>query len=298
MTLTLPLDLRAEALLMHYPRTGRRIELKGAHKRNAYEDIGSIQTDGNGQTVISLARNGLYDILPESLFHPIDRFDNIPANNYQERFKEECEQQQLEEENARRFFRPFDNFLIELSAFVASIKESGMCGSDLEDIICDGFTEEYKTNRFVGKARKFMPMCRHIRGNHTLLTLMLRNILSDEKICLSERNVVQSLEDRDPRYGYRLAESGEESGEEGGNVYLGNGFDESVTVFYIRYWNDAACREAFPEFLAEMEVFGRFLNDYFVGLEAGLRFDISTYALPVRLSDDVFFNYLDYNTNL
>jgi len=294
MTLNIPLDLRAEALLTHYPRADRRIEIKGAHKRNAYEDIGSILTDENGNPVISLARNGLYDVLPESLFHPIDRFDNLPANNYQERFKEECEQQQLEEENARRFFRPFDNFLVELSAFVASIKENDLCGSTLEDIICDGFTEEYNANRFVRKARRFMPLCRHIRGNHTLLTLMLRNILFDENICLSERNSIQSSEDRVPRYRCRLAEADEE----GGDVYLGSEFDEFVTVFDIRYWNDGECGKNFTEFVAEMEVFERFLNDYFVGLESGVKFDISTSALPVRLSDDVFFNYLDYNTNL
>lgn len=290
----LPLDIKAEAILAYMPKEKRRVEIRGAHKRNAYEDIGEITDNGDGACAISICRNGLYDILPECLFHPIDRFDNIPANEYKERFKEECELQQLEEENARRFFEPFDVFLAELSSLVHNLKNSDGINSALEDIICDAFPPKYRENRFVNKAKKFMPQCKNIRGNKTLMALMLRQIMFDEGMSIEERTVTALFSDASPRYNFRLDDARGKNEE----TYLGNEYEEDLTVYDIKYWNDEHCDDSFLAFVAEIETFEEFLNDYFVGIEARLRFEISASALPVRLSDEIFFNYLDYNTNI
>lgn len=99
----LPADISAEALLNYLSSGGRTVKLCGSHKRNAYEDIGSVTEDDDGRVTVSVVRNGMYDILPECLFHPVDRYENILANEYRERFAEECERQQGEETAARTF---------------------------------------------------------------------------------------------------------------------------------------------------------------------------------------------------
>lgn len=290
----LPLDIKAESLLAYVPRDKRRLEIRGAHKRNAYEDIADISDDEDGISTISLSRNGMYDILPECLFHPIDRFDNIPANEYKERFKEECEQQRQEEDNARKYFQPFDTFLFEISTSVNDMGNNGQIDSLLSDIICDSFPQQYKDNRFIRKAKEFIPRCKNIRGNKGLFTMMLRHILFDECITINEHLEATDIKDQNPRYNFRLdATNGNDE-----SLFLGNNFDEDITVYDIQYWNENECSETFLTFISEIKTFEKFLNEYFMSIECSLRFDISTISLPVRLSDDICFNYLDYNTNI
>lgn len=290
----IPLDIKAETLLSYLPPDKRRVELKGSHKRNAYEDIADINVDENGIFNIAIARNGIYDILPESLFHPIDRFDNIPANEYKEKFKEECEQQQIEEDNARKYFHPFDKVLMELSSIITESKNNEDYSQILENIIFDNLAENYKNNRFVKKAKEYMPLCRNIRGNKSLLTLMIRHILFDEHIKICDSNIQSLIKDKLPRYNSRLDDEVSADNE----FFLGNEFDEDVTVYNILYWNENECGKDFLSFVNNMKVFENFLNDYFMGIECRIKFTISSTSLPVRLSDDVFFTFLDYNTNI
>lgn len=289
-----PLDIKAETLLSYLPRDKRTIELKGSHKRNAYEDIADINVDEHGIFNIGISRNGIYDILPECLFHPIDRFDNIPANEYKERFKAECEQQQIEEDNARRYFQPLDNVLMELSSVITESKNNEAYTQILENIVCDNLSESYCNNRFVKKAKEYMPMCRNIRGNKSLLSLMIRHILLDEHIKIYDSQIQNQIKDPMPRYNSRLDDEVSADNE----FFLGNEFDEDMTVYNIHYWNEDECGQDFLSFVNDMGVFEDFLNDYFIGIESRLKFKISATSLPVILSDDDFYTFLGYNTNI
>lgn len=292
--ISVPLDIKAETLLSYLPRDKRSIELKGSHKRNAYEDIAGIEVDESGIFNIGISRNSLYDILPECLFHPIDRFDNIPANEYKERFKEECEQQQIEEDNARKYFQSFDKVLIELSSIVTESKNNETHTQILGNIICDNLPKIYQSNRFVNKAKEYMPMCHRIRGNKSLLSLMIRHILFDEHIKIYDSQIQSLTKDTMPRYNYRLDDENSADDE----LFLGSEFEEDITIYDIHYWNEDECGQDFLSFVRDMEVFENFLNDYFIGIESKLKFNISSTSLPVRLSDDVFYTFLDYNTNI
>lgn len=292
--INVPLDIKAETLISYLPRDKRTIELNGSHKRNAYEDIAEINVDDSGIFNIGISRNSIYDILPECLFHPIDRFDNIPTNEYKERFKEECEQQQIEEDNARKYFQPFDNVLMELSSIITESKNEETYNQILENIVCDNLSETYLNNRFVKKAKEYMPICRNIRGNKSLLSLMIRHILFDAYIKIYDNHIQSRIKDTMPRYSSRLDD--EVSADN--DFFLGNEFDEDITIYNIHYWNEEECGQDFLSFVSDMKVFEDFLNEYFIGIESSLKFNISTTALPVRLSDDVFYTFLDYNTNL
>lgn len=286
--------MRAETLLAYLPSDKRKIELRGSHKRNAYEDIAEVNINESGIINIAISRNGLYDILPECLFHPIDRFDNIPANEYNERFKEECEQEEIEEDNARKYFQPFDNVLMELNTIIIESKNDEAYTHVLENIVCDNLPEIYRNNRFVNKAKEYMPLCRIIKGNKGLLSLMIRHILFDEHIKVYDCDKKDLIKDAKPRYNYRLDDDTCDNNE----YFLGNEFEEDITIYNIHYWNEEECGQDFLGFVKDMNVFEDFLNDYFVGVESCLKFDISTTSLPVRLSDEVFYTFLDFNTNI
>lgn len=294
MALNLPLDISAETLLNYLPHDKCIVALKGTHKRNAYEEILSITQEGEN-LLIELSREGLYDILPESLFHPVDRFENISANEYKEKFAEEYETQQAEEANARKFFAPFDRFILGMNCEVNRIKnDSYNDNSFLCGIICDSLPSEYRDNRFVKSMIPYMPLCSRMRGDKDLMTLALRKILLDEGISMTERHLPKTFTDQHPRYNSSLGISVNQSAD----LYLGCEYIESVTEYEITYWNDEECNDSFLSFISEMEVFEKFINDYFVSVEAMIRFRISTIALPTRLTDDLYYNYLGYNTNI
>ena len=293
MHLNIPADLRAEIIRNYMNGIKKEFVFLGSHKRNAYEDILSISED-DGSFKVGLSRQGLYDILPEALFHPIDRFDNIPANEYKERFAEEVAQQMAEEANARNFFSLYDNFLFSLSSVVSQIKNTELSdNSILTDIVCDSLPDAYKSNRFVARSKEFIPRCNNIRGNETLITLMLRKVMTDEGIRLNMCLKPNSFEDERPRYNYRIQDEGETE-----DMYLENRYDETILCYDVQYWDDEYCNESFIKFVDEIKVFEDFINDYFMGIETSLRFNIATQSLPVRLSDELCYYYLNYNTNL
>ena len=289
----IPADLRAEALLNYLSKGNRSALLCGNHKRNAYEDIIGIEEE-NQHLRISISKNGIYDILPECLFHPIDRFENLPANEYKERFKEECDLEQIEESNARTFFAPFDNFLIELQSLILQLKDSYSDNRAISSIIADRLPDEIIKNRFIARTIEYLPHCSRIRGNRTLLTFMLRKVLSDEGLKLKPQPADQRIEDASPQYNYRLdmPENGSE------DLFLGNVFDENIMRYSIQYWSEDDCDANFPIFVEELKTYRQFINDYFVGLESQVEFELYTTTLPVSLSDDLYFNFLDYNTNI
>lgn len=288
-----PSDIRAEIVYNYLENIRKDFIFLGSHKRNAYEDILTVSQEDDA-VKIELSRLGLYDILPEALFHPVDRFDNIPANEYKERFADEVEQQRIEESNARSFFSIYDKFIFDLSSYVTRLKDEEYSDNRvLSDIICDTLPEKYLSNRFVARTIAFTPCCQSMRGNTTLLTLMIRKVLYDEGVKLEMNNRQITFEDITPRYNCRLQQEDYTS-----ELYLGNCFDENMLCYDVQYWNDDFCDESFLRFVDEIKVYEDFLNDFFMGVETALHFNILTHTLPVRLSDEQCYNYLNYNTNL
>ena len=92
----LPPDLNVEELLLFLRNSHCKISFDGPHKRNAYNDITGIEENGD-KLMVHVGRNSLYDSLPEYLFHPINRFDNLPVGEEKTRFVDECQKQEEEQ---------------------------------------------------------------------------------------------------------------------------------------------------------------------------------------------------------
>lgn len=287
-----PSDISAESLMNYLPSERRTAALSGSHRRHAYGEVESVDEKGDGVLRLVFSRDGLYDILPEALFHPLDRFDNLPANEYRERFREECERQQSEESAARGFFAVYDSYLLELMAAVGKVKDRYADNAVLADIVGGHVEPSVRANRFVRRTWPYLPQCGRIRGNMPLLSLMIRKVLFDEGLHAETTVSTHRCMDPAPRYGCGLDGEGDEG------LYLGNEFDEEFPVLHVRYWSQTECTDRFAMFLEEMKVYERFVNEFFVSICFRLQFDIETEAWPVRLSDEMCYNYLGHNTNL
>ena len=288
----LPDDINVELLYMYYPQGSCKASFKGLHKRNAYSDIIDIEERGNNLMLVSIGRNSLYNALPEFMFHPIDRFNELPRLEEKERFAQEYEMQENEKENAYRFFAPIDTILLQLRISIREqLAQYSETNKALIDIIADSLTESQRNNRFIRQVLPFLPSCKHIRGNMTLMTFMLRKVLKEEHLTISPHKRGLEYTDENPRYDYTLGASIDA-------CYAGNTFEEKVTVYDIHYWSDEECNANFLSFIDEIEELRRFIQDYFMSIDETLSFNIWHNATPLRLNDEIIHNYLNYNTNI
>ena len=297
----IPGDLKAEELLNHLAAGTTRVIFRGRHARNAYGDILGVEQLPEGRLQVDLARNSIYHDLPEYVFHPIDRFDNLPRLEEKERFEEELEKQEQEKENARRFFEPLDLMLLQVKMEARrKLSEWTDTNKVLIDILADRLTKEQNANPLISHAINFLPACRNIRGDKMLLTLMIRKIFNDEGLHLDEKMAETTFQDDLPTR-YAINE-----GSELGDCFVGNLYNEEVHGYTIHYWDDEKCDEHFLQFVEQVEGFRIFIEDYFLAIGDQLRFDIVTDAAPPCLNDNKVYNhldgntynYLDYNTNL
>lgn len=288
----IPEDINVELLLSYFAEGSCKVAFKGLHKRNAYKDIISIEEQKDNSLLLEIGRNSLYNSLPEAMFHSIDRFDNIPKAEEKERFAEEYQKQEQEKENAYKFFAPIDLLLLKLRVEVRKKIEKYVDDNRvLIDMIADGLTENQKTNRFISQVLTFLPSCKIIRGNTTLLTFMLRKVFMEEGLRLDKYSKDIACKDDNPRYADGL----------GGIIdktYLGNIYYEETIIYDIHYWSEEECNENFLKFVEDVEEFQLFIQDYFISIEETIRFDLIKDEEPLRLADNMVFNYLNYNTNL
>lgn len=288
----IPPDINIEVLLNYYPEGQCKVAFNGLHKRNTYGDIIETEEYKDGIEKITVGRLSLYNSLPEFMFHPTDRFDNLPKYEEKERFDEELKKQEEEIENAFRFFAPIDILLLKLRSDVRKSMEP-FAENDIviEQVIGDTLTEQQLKNRFIKQAIHFLPNCKNIRGNRTLLTLMLRKVFIEEGLTIVPANLERTFTDEEPHY-----EDG--VGQELGNGFLGNTYTDRVMTYSIHYWNDDEAGKNFLHFVDEVEELRLFIRDFFLSVEEDITFDISHDEPPLRLSDEVFYNYLNFNTNI
>lgn len=288
----IPDDINIELLLSYFPEGTLKVVMRGLHKRNTYFDIIDAEERKDGTVVVGVGRNSIYNALPEFMFHPIDRFDNIPKVEEKERFADEYEKQEREKELAYKFFAPIDMLLLRLRVDVRErLRSFSEDNKILNDIIGDKLTKEQLENRFIRQALSFLPSCKHIRGNKTLLTLLLRKVFMEEGLIIKVQKENREFVDVAPRY----SESLDFSLDDG---YVGNAYEDQVVVYDIDYWSDDNCDAHFLQFLDDVELFRVFIQDYFMAVGELLQFDISKDEVPLRISDEIVYNYLNYNTNI
>ncbi|HEX5150747.1 MAG TPA: hypothetical protein VFW07_04835 [Parafilimonas sp.] len=115
------IDFKAEVIAAEMVESGLNpdrilILLAGAMKRTFRPDVTSVEEelseyDHKEYTVITTSREGIYDMLPEGLFHDATSHKNART---QEEIIKGIKQRRQEEINARKFFLPYEttiNFL-------------------------------------------------------------------------------------------------------------------------------------------------------------------------------------------
>lgn len=288
----LPEDINVEQLLAYFEKGSCRVSFEGLHKRNSYKDIIDAKEERDGTLSLAVGRNSLYNSLPEYLFHPFERFAGTATREDRKRFDEEYQKQEQERDDAYRFFAPVDRILLQLRVLVREhLQTYAATDKVLTDILSDRLTDRQRSNRFIRQVLPFFPSFKTIRGDKTLLSLMLRKVFMEEGLMIDRHKCLVTYTDDSPHYA-------DGPGDTLGDTYVGNTFDEQTTIYDIHYWSDDDCDEHFLQFVDDVEVFQAFIQDYLMSVEETIRFNIYKDETSLILSDNMYFNYLNYNTNL
>lgn len=288
----IPDDINIELLLPLFPEGLCKVAFTGTHKRNAYNDFMGLEELSNNSLLLNVGRSSLYNALPELLFHPIDRFDNLSPKEDKEEFEAEYDAQEREKDQAHKFFAPFDLMLLRLRMMVRErLEVYAETDKIMIDVLGDEITESQKQNRFIRKTLPFLPFCRSIRGDKTYLTLMLRKTFMEEGLTINVSDQKHTFTDSHPKYNIQL-------GADSDNLYLGNTYDNQAMTYTVHYWSEDGCDETFLQFVEELETFRKFIQDYYIAVDGILKFDISCDEDPLRLSDEMKYNYMNYNMNI
>ncbi|MBN2738645.1 MAG: hypothetical protein JXR70_16810 [Spirochaetales bacterium] len=190
------LDLKAEYLISCLFEDGVEPHyilaiFEGTLKRRWSRDISYAEVEEfeNGEEALSIHQNrlGIYDSLPEALFHRFPENKNATG-------KEMAKESMIikgEEKKARIFFRPFENEIFLQNVQIA-LNETRLFQSLYLDLLNGIIRDFWKIDdkiphKYVSKLFKVLPFVHQIIGDYKLTAKCLEHIL-EEKVNIEYRN--------------------------------------------------------------------------------------------------------------
>ncbi len=200
-------DFKAEAVavnLLKYHRAVSNIFIQriGINDRAYLKDIKSITSDYLGFDeevfIIETYREGIYDYLPEGLFHP----PSLGATRKNvENVVKEIRKQKRVEEDARKFFRPFELeiFFTEVSAL---LKEFDFEIASDTDALLNTVSELWPLVKMMDKQNAYifihiLPFFHQIRGDKAWFERCMTAFLQIPVIVTFSPNVIDGVEEED-----------------------------------------------------------------------------------------------------
>ncbi|MFV0607390.1 MAG: hypothetical protein ACK5NK_16300 [Niabella sp.] len=262
----------------------------GNFKKSFSNDIENIEIEEFGKNTacsIQINRNGIYDLLPEGLFHQTlgsSRVKNVKdAVSEHKRFN-------AEEKNARKFFAPIEQIL-----FRYKIQTEIAENSALYDIqngkLNNSFYDFWNLDKSLpikeaNRLLHLMPHCNFIKGNKAATTIALAYILNKEVSIVEEyRCNTIHLTQTQPINEIRL----------GVDAVLGTEAKE-----IMQYWIfnvDNIANEDLPDYVQDGNI-GKLLNRFteiFIPLEIDVVYDINK---ATQQGNDTLESILGYGSRL
>ncbi len=173
-------ELVANLILQSTDKKGNLVfKPLGIKKRGVRRDVHQFfvdSTDVHAEEFIVIEgnREGLYDTLPEGLFHqPL----NPKSFKEKDEIIEEIKLHRKEEKSARKFFQPFDNQFFSTRMLVEQVEHNSLLGyADLHEF--RAFDEFWNLGSFLTKNQKaillkMFPLMHRKRGNMNFICMLI-----------------------------------------------------------------------------------------------------------------------------
>ena len=210
-------DLRAEIIVEGLIENGLInndwiVTVDGLFKRGYAKDLTStenLEFDNQKMINFHLSRDGIYDSLPEGLFHPIS--DKATFNGHE--MAVESRKERKREHEIRKFFAPFEQEFFNIR-LLTERKERHILTRLIQGQMSDFFTKFWKIDEslnkeLVEKMVAYLPFAQKIVGNYSLTFNLLESIIQ-EKISyniIRSRNSDEFDFENDKTSGFTLGEA-------------------------------------------------------------------------------------------
>lgn len=267
----------------------------GVHERTAKGDnllVSASTSTKRHQLKYSLKRDSLYHILPEYLFHPLDRYADTDGDK--DEFVKRRKAQKDIETDALEYFYPFDKSLQALRTSFQQKLNNEILNNNL--FIVDFITEGYnidKNNPFIKGAYSCIIWLRNNRGVKKLLEVAIKYAFSDS---LNSYNMVSEEQtseiDTDTCH---ITLDGEID-----NLFCGPQYyylEESINV---KYQTEIVSESQIQKIASEIDKFVEFFKEWFLTQNQTIKVEFGDYnkqpIMNIGTSNDDLF--LGYNTQL
>lgn len=265
-------------------------KFEGVADRTASGDAISIEiknkTNTNPSVKFTLKRDSIYHILPEYLFHPIDRYAGTKGDvaEFEKRYKEQKEQ----EGNALTYFNFFDqSYQKQKVNFQIRLNENIFKGNQfLSDFICsnDSFNRE---NPYIKAVLPCIPWIRNYRGNKEMVEVALGYAFSG--------NALVKCEWKDCRMELKTDIHSSLDGEID-DLYCGPSFLTGSYTWFVRYQVIIETERRVIELKTSLQEFSVFFKNWFLHIEDDIVIEFGDWKAAPKLTEKdsqkgIFLNY-------
>lgn len=292
MKVNIPDNLNAEIVIALLKNRAKEYSVvsKGIFERNFAGDLLGYE-ERSDSIEFTVSRDGLYHLLPEALFHRVDRFKNITGKDHAERFEKSRLEQEAEKKAATDLFKPFDNELfhrrVEYQEAINRIFKHKPLFQSYWMIDDKELFKAYLANPYTRKALYFLPHAATIRGDKIKIKLVLKQILG--KAITLEKLVFTKL--------YKDDRTEEPDALPLGDAVCDTTFYDTCFLLSVRVLQPV------PELLeaeaheTQLREFCDFFCNYFLPVEEEMAIEIADPFLEPAFDDEQPL-FLEYNTQL
>ena len=265
-------------------------EFKGVSERTALGDELNliIRNKQNAPPVVkfSLKRDSLYHILPEYLFHPLDRY--LGTDGDTEEFEKRYKEQEEQKEKSLTYFKPFDQYYQNLRIkYQHWLNEHIFSGNQfLSDFITAGQRVDI-ANSYIKAVYQCIPWLRNFRGNDDMVKAALGYAFEGHaEIQKTKVEVTEALsENIHSNLNGTLDD-----------LYCGSTFITRVYIWKVFYQVKIKTGKHLSELKQQIEEFSTFFSQWFLSVEDKLEITFGDrWAFPelsdARIEEGVFLNY-------
>lgn len=271
------------------------MEFNGTHERTAKGDeltLTVTSTSKKASIRYQLKRDSLYHILPEYLFHPLDRYANSDGDK--EMFlKARAEQKKVENE-AKEYFYPYDKILNGLRVSFQNKLNDAILGND--SFIVDFITKNddfNRGNRFIQLCLPYVIKLRAHRGSKDLLRAAI-----DAAFGIN----LYSMEIRFKEFPLDIDSQTCHISLDGclDDLFCGNTYCDWQEIIHIQYQTKLETSEDIVEITKSLNEFSLFFKRWFLSDNQYIEIEFGDFLKLPIISDDssVGSLFLNYNTQL
>lgn len=270
-------------------------EFKGVHERTAVGDELQVSIRNRQKTnslvKYALKRDSLYHILPEYLFHPLDRYSG--CENDEEEFLKRYKAQEETVTHALAYFYPYDKTLQDLRIrFEDHLNEHILRDNHfIIGFLTEGFPFNPE-NPFIRAVYPCLLWLRPYRGYEKIIHTALQFAFANQIAAYSKEWITRQtpISDNCP---CRLEGTLEE-------LFCGDTFPDTLHVFKVSYQTEITATAQIEQLHRDLAEFESFFQDWFLGIRQRLEITFGDWKkIPVigngtSISD----LFLNYNTQL